>query len=73
MMLGATTSMRRTPTLNPSRQGGGRRRLRPFGSFGSLPIAGREAEQGLAFAKSVAKQGGGVAVSMQAGAGEVRP
>ena len=97
MILGATAAMGRTPTLNPSPQGGGRRRPWRFGSFLSLPLVGfgpfrrmdrsggavqgekalratlewQEAEQGLASAKSVAKQGGGVGASAQASASEI--
>jgi hypothetical protein len=71
MVLGAIDSMRRTPTLDPSPQGGGRRKPWRLGSFDTLPLVGREAEQGLASAKSVAKQGGGVGVSTRSELGEV--
>ena len=36
------------------------------GSIATLPLEGRDAEQGLASAKSVAKQGGGIGVSTDA-------
>jgi len=73
MVLGGSEFAGRTPTLNPSPQGGGRRKSRPFGSFVTLPLVGREAEQGLALAKSVAKQGGGVGASAYTSAREVSP
>lgn len=71
MVLGASERPGRTPTLGPSPQGGGRRRPWCLGSFVTLPLEGRDAEQGLASAKSVAKQGGGVGVSTHAIASEV--
>lgn len=46
---------------------------RCFGSIATLPLEGREVEQDLASAKSIAKQGGSVTPSAHANGRETTP